>query len=71
MKKIILACLAFIALATIGILSAPYVEGTRVLASSISISGSQFTIPEPVGLIILGVGIVGLARFGRKRLIKK
>ena len=71
MKKISPLSLLFITLAGIVILSAPYFEGTHVLASGISFSGSQLSIPEPLGLVILGIGIVGLARLGRKRLLKQ
>jgi len=71
MKKIIPFSLFFITLVGIAILSAPYFEGNHVLASVISFPGSQSSISEPLGLVILGVGSVGLARLGRKRLLKQ
>ena len=48
----------------------PYFEGAGVLASGISFAGSQSSLSEPLGLLILGVGIIGLARIGRKRFLK-
>ena len=71
MKKIIPLSLIIITLAGIVILSAPYFEGTHVLASGITFAGSQFSFSEPLGLITLGVGIAGLARLGRKRLFQQ
>jgi hypothetical protein len=70
MKKIILRGLVLFLLLGVTISISPYFEGARVLASGISFPGSQFSLSEPFGLLILGIGIVGLARIGRKRFLK-
>ncbi len=70
MKKFIRHGLVLFLLLGGTIAISPFFEGARVMASGISFPGSQFAISEPFGLLILGVGIVGLARIGRKRFLK-
>lgn len=63
MKKIILTTLLLIM----------YIFGFIVIATSFANSfGADNTIPvpEPATLLLLGIGMVGLAGFGRKRFKK-
>ena len=34
-------------------------------------TGTEYHIPEPVYMLLFGIGLVWIARFGRKNLIKK
>jgi hypothetical protein len=70
MKTIIKSGLVLISLLAFTFSIAPYFQDARVLASGISLPVSQLSISEPLGLLILGVGIIGLARIGRKRFLK-
>jgi hypothetical protein len=70
MKKIATIILLFILLASIINLASPYFERARAFASGFSITNPANYISEPMGLLIFGVGILGLARIGRKRLLK-
>ena len=70
MEKIKVVGIALIALLAITILVAPHMGGARVSPSGISFPGSQFSLPESLGLSVLGVGIIGLARIGRKKFLK-
>ena len=70
MEKIIKSVLVIISFLAFTFSIAPNFEDARVLASGISFPVSQLSISEPLGLLILGVGIIGLARIGRKRFLK-
>ena len=62
--------LVSVALIAVGILGTSYFERPHVLASGISFPGPGFSIPEPLGLIFLGAGIIVLARLGRKKFMR-
>ena len=71
MKKIVTISLFLFLLAAMVNLAAPYFERARVFASGISIPNPGIHISEPIGLLILGIGIIGLARIARKRILKQ
>jgi len=70
MKKIATIILLFILLASIINLTFPYFERAKAFASGFSITNPGIYISEPIGLLIFGVGILGLARIGRKKFLK-
>ena len=70
MKKIIAISLFLFSLAAIYNLAAPYFEKTMVFASGFFIPDPGIYFSEPIGLLVLGLGILGLARLGRKRFLK-
>jgi len=43
----------------------------NALASLIDIEGVMMGVPEPVAMLLLGSGLVGLSAIGRKKLIRK
>ena len=43
----------------------------NALASFIDIEGVMMGVPEPVAMLLLGSGLVGLSAIGRKKLIRK
>jgi hypothetical protein len=71
MKKIITISLFLLLLAAMVNLAAPYFERAKVFASGVSIPNPGIFISEPIGLLILGVGIIGLARASRKIILKQ
>lgn len=44
-------------------------EGTQGAISHVSLWGKSTPVPEPGMMILLGIGLLGLALFGRKRLV--
>ena len=70
MKKIITISLFLLLLAAMVNLAATYFERTKVFASGVSIPNPGIFISEPVGLLILGLGIIGLAKIGRNCFLK-
>ena len=70
MKKIVTISLFLFLSAAIVNLAAPYFERARVFASGISIPNPGIHISEPIGLLILGIGIIGLAKIGKICLLK-
>jgi len=67
MGKVIFIIGALIVLATAAVLAAPSFGGTRVLGSGISFPVPGVLISDTFGLLLLGLGIIGLARLGRKK----
>ena len=70
MGKVIFIIGALIVLATAAVLAAPSFGGTRVLGSGIFFPVPGVLISDPFGLLLLGLGIIGLARLGRKKYIR-
>ncbi len=70
MKKIITIILFLLPFAALANLVAPYFESAKVFASGISLPNPGIYISEPVGLLLLGLGIIGLAKLGRKKFLK-
>ena len=49
-----------------------YIFGFIIISTVFADNGTSdlFTVPEPASLLLLGVGMVGLAGFGRKKFKK-
>jgi hypothetical protein len=70
MKKFIIISCIFFFLGAAAAMWTSLLSGSSVFASGVSIPNPGFQIPEPLALLLLGLGIVGLARLGRKKFLK-
>lgn len=70
MKKFIIIGLIFIFLGAAAGLLSPLFSGENVFASGFFFPIQGIQVTDPLALLVLGIGIIGLARLGRRKLLR-